>query len=248
MATLVHTGTQAQVTFANSITVSSPSATAGNKLILEVAWFDNTAIGAPESLSAPAGWTADWNPAGVWATIVGLGGKACTGYVVYSKTAAGGVESPVVAGPHTGQFFANGIITEWSGMGAYDSASSSSLTNNTAAASTTGVTTSNTGTLANANSTVFTGVAILCDAGLNPAGIAFSGSGGGAGWTTEISDQDTSSTIGTVTGHKVVAATTALGAVYTWTSDSTMISYQAAVVVYSDVSGSAPPGLIFVNP
>lgn len=229
MATLVHTGTQAQVSFGSSITVNSPSATAGNKLILEIGWFDHTVVGAAETLSAPAGWTADYNPPGFLANLPGFGNCSC-GYVVYSKIAAGGVESPVVSAPHAAQLFANAIITEWNGMGAHDTADSSSIVNNVTASATTGATVPNTGTLASANSTIFTGVTVLAGNGLNPAGIAFSG----GGWTTDVSDQDTGNTIGSLFGHKTVSVNTALGAVYTWTSDVTMAAIQASVVVFSD--------------
>lgn len=246
MATKVNTGTQAQVTAANSITTNSPSATVGNTLVLIVGWID-TFLSAATSITAPGGWSIAYNPT----SSCNAAGAPC-GFAVFYKTAAGGVESPVInepGGAHSG-FFANAIITEWSGMGSFDSAASSSsvLTNN-AAASTTGGTVPNTGTLANANSTVFTGVAIESGVGLANAAIAFSG----GGWTTEVSDQHTDTSVGSLFGDKVVSATTPIGAVYTWTSDSTMASFQAASMVFSDSSGGgavlAQCGrLIYVNP
>lgn len=227
MATKVATGTAATCSNAASLTVNSPSASAGNKLVLQIAWIDTFAASAVAP-TAPTGWSTAYGPSSAY------NGDA-VGYSVFYKTAAGGVESPVFNAPNGSgvQLYAKGIITEWSSMGSHDTADSSATTTNNSAASTTGVTVSNTGTLANANSTVFTGVAILSGAGLANAGIAFSG----GSWTTETSEQDTSSSVGMLVGDKVVSANTALGATYTWTSDSTMVAYQAAVVVFSDSGG-----------
>lgn len=229
MATLVNTGTQAQVTGASSITTNSPSAAGGNKLVLCISWVLGSDPGSAQTLTAPAGWTAAVNPTSAENT-----GGGPAGVAVFFKTAAGDVESPVINTPTgSSNFFANAIITEWSGMGSHDTADSSAISTNNTAASTTGVTVPNTGTLANANSTVFTLVAILCSSGMAAANIAFSG----GGWTTEVSDQHTDTSAGTLIGHKVVSATTALGAVYTWTTDSSMLCYQAIVVVFSDTGG-----------
>ena len=229
MATLINTGTQASCAAASSLSVVSPSATSGHTLVLQVSWVDTFAGGAI-ALSAPSGWTAALAPNSSY----NGGGTAC-GYGVFYKTAAGGVETAVVAEPsgvHTG-LYADGVITEWSGMGAYDSASSSAVLTNNSAASTTGCTVPNTGTLANANSTAFTGVALTCSTGSTNAGIAFSG----GSWTTEMSDQNTSASVGALAGHQVISSTAPLNAVYTWTSDASMSNFQAAVVVFSD-SGS----------
>lgn len=229
MATLVNTGTQAQVTAASSITVNSPSATAGNKLICQLAWLDAVASGPLAAPSAPAGWTRDYGPSSSNTTP----NTVTNGYAVYSKTAAGGIESPVFNTTGTaGQFYANAIITEWSGLGAHDTQDSTATVQSGSAASTTGVTVPNTGTLTASSGVAFTGVSISAGTGLANAGIAFSG----GGWTTTVSDQNTSTSVGSLFGHKTLASNAALGAVYTWTSDSTMFSYMASVVVYGDSS------------
>lgn len=237
MATKINTGTQASVTAANSITVNSASASAGNTLVLQLSWIDNNSATAT-TLTAPVGWTAAYNPTS------SANGAAC-GYAVFYKTASAGVNSATVNEPSgTGNFYANGIITEWSGMGTPDTAAmATSVLVNNAAASTTGATVPNTGTLANAASTIFTGVSILCGAGLNNATIAFSG----GSWTTEAQDQNTQTSVGTLFGDKVVAVSTALNAVYTWTSDSTMLCYQAAIVVFSDAGGVAGNQLAWIR-
>ena len=237
MATLVHTGSQSSVAGGASLSISSASAAASNTLVLQIAWLNatNATATAPGAI---AGWTLAYGPN--CATNTPLGPLSC-GYAVYYKTAAGGVETAVFNDPFGGptSLYAHGLITEWSGMGALDSASSSATTQNNAAAGTTGVTIPNTGTLANANSTVFTGVSIACGAGTASAGIAFSG----GSWTTEFSDQNTSTSVGALTGHKVVSSNSALNAVYAWNGDVSMACYQAAVVVFSDTgggSGTAP--------
>lgn len=226
MATLVHTGTQSQATNAASITTNSPSALAGNKLILQVSWLDTNA-GAPETLTAPAGWTADKNP-------TSFSNSGAGGYAEFSKTAAGGVESPVVASPFGSGMYANAIITEWSGMGAHDTADASAIITNSAAASSTGGTVANTGTLAAGSSVVFVGVSVYSGTGLANAAIAFSG----GGWTTLVSDQDTSASVGTLMGYKLVASNAALGAVFTWTGDATMKAFQGGITVFSDTAVS----------
>lgn len=232
MATLVNTGTQATVTAANSITVNSPSASASNTLVLLVSWVD-VASSSAQTLTAPAGWSVAYNPTGAF-------NNHSSGFAVFYKTAAGGIESPVINEP-TGanlNLYANGIITEWSGMGAFDSAASATSvdTFNTAASST-GRTVPNTGTLAASSSTVFTGASIFSGTGLANCAIAFSG----GGWTQEAIDVDTTASVGTLFGHKLVATTTALGAVYTWTSDATQFTSQEAIVVFSD-AGTATVG------
>lgn len=231
MATKVHTGTQAAVTAASLITINSPSATLGNKLILPIAWIDTSSPGAAKTPTTPVGWSVAYSVASAF------GASGAVGLSFYYKTAAGGVESPVFNTPGSaGGLFANGIITEWSGMGAFDAAASaSSVLINNAAGSTTGATIPNTGTLANANSTIFTGISILSGSGINPAGIAFSG----GAWTQEFKDDDTTSSVGTIVGDKVVSLATALNAVFGWTLDATMQAFQAAIVVFSD---AAPAG------
>ena len=229
MATLIHTGTQAQVTGASSITTNSPSASAGNTLVLCISWVLGSDPGSAQTLTAPTGWTAAVNPASAENAGGGPAGVAC-----FYKIAAGGVESPVINTPTgSGNFYANAIITEWSGMGSHDTADSSAITTNNSAASTTGATVPNTGTLANTNSTVFTMAALLAGTGLANASIALSG----GTWTTEASDQNTQTSVGTLIAHKTVSSNAALGAVYTWTSDSTLLCYQAIVVVFSDSGG-----------
>lgn len=121
-------------------------------------------------------------------------------------------------------------------MGVYDSAGGTANVSNNHAPSTTGVTIPNTGTLAAGSSTVFTSIAVGGNAGLNPANIAFSG----GSWNTLESQQDTGSTVGSLMGYKLVATNAALGAVYTWSSDPTMASYQGAVIVFSDGGGGGP--------
>lgn len=226
MATLVNTGTQAQTTAANSITTNSPSASAGNKLVLCISWVLGNDPGVAQTLTAPSGWTGDHNVAS--AENVGSG---VAGFAVFSKTAAGGVESPVINTPSgASNFYADAIITEWSGMGAHDTNDASALiTNNTGGAST-GTTVPNTGTLAAANNTVFSGLAMLSGTGLANANFAFSG----GGWTTELNDGNTNSSVGAIIGHKTVSSNTALGAVFTWTNDASILAFQAAVVVFND--------------
>jgi hypothetical protein len=233
MATLINTGSQSSVAAGASLTTNSPSATAGNALILQIAWLNaNTA-----STTAPGnitGWTKIYGPTAA----KNAGQNVVCGFALYTKTAAGGVESPVFPDPEGGtvDLYAHGIITEWSGMGAHDTQDASASSTNNSAASTTGATIPNTGTLTQANNTVFTGVAIAATTGLANAAIAFSG----GSWTTEFADQDTTASVGTLTGHKTVSANTALGAVYTWTSDASMLCYQGAVIVFSDAGGGPP--------
>lgn len=239
MASLINTGTQAQVTAANSITTNSPSATAGNKLVLCIGWVLGADAGSAQTLTAPSGWTADHNPAS--AENVG-GGPA--GWAVFSKTAAGGIESPVINTPTgSGNFYADSIITEWNGMGAHDSNDSSAIITDNAGGASSGTTVPNTGTLATANSTVFTGVAMLCGSGLANQNFAFSG----GSWNTLFNDGNTNASVGTLTGYKVVSTNAALGAVYTWTNDvpEGVLCFQASVVVFSDVVASTSQG--FVN-
>lgn len=226
MATLVNTGTQANVAAGLLLTTNSPSASAGNGLILQIGWLDAVA-GAAGTPPAPAGWSVGFAALSAFNT-------NSVGYSLFYKTATGGVESPVFTVPSGSTMYAHGIITEWSGMGALDPASTGAAATNSAAASTTGVTVPNTGTLANAKSTIFTGVAIGAGAGLPNAAIAFSG----GAWSTLISAQDTGASVGTLVGDKVVSSNAALGAVYTWTADATMRTYQAAVTVFSDLSNS----------
>lgn len=233
MATRVAAGTQSHCTGASSLTTSSPSATAGNKLILQVSWVLST--GGSATPGTISGWTKDYGPV---SSFNGTNGSA--GYAHYSKTAAGGVESPVFNSPDaSSNLYANAIITEWSGMGAHDTNdSTATITNNTGGTSS-GTTVPNTGTLANANSTVFTGLGFLSSVGLSNANFAFSG----GGWTTEAIDNDTGASAGSLMGSKTVSANTALGAVYTWSNtDATILCFQAAVVVYSD-SGAAATSL-----
>lgn len=235
MAIPVNTGTQAQVTGANSITTNSPSATLGNTLVLEISWVTSNDPGSAQTLTAPAGWAAPHNPPSAYNA-----GNGPAGYAVFSKTAAGGVESPVVNTPAgSGNFYANAIITEWSGMGTHDTADSSAIITDSVGGASAGTTVPNTGTLANANSTVFTGIAMLCSSGLANQNFQFSG----GGWTTDATDNNTATSVGTLLGHKVVSATTAVGAVITWTSDAGegVLCFQAAVVVFSDVGGGSFP-------
>lgn len=231
MATKVATGSRANVAAGSSVSPSSPAATAGNTLVLQVSFAD-TAGSIGESLSAPAGWSVARAPAAVTAAGIGVVGLAC-----FYKTAAGGVETPTINTPGgAGGFYANAVITEWSGLGAIDSAANaSSIVNNASAASTTGQTVPATGTLAAANSTAFTMLSVVCGSGLANAGIAL----GGTGWSTEAQDQNTSTSVGSYFADKSVAGTGSVNdAVFSWTSDATMAAYQAHVVVFSDVPAS----------
>jgi hypothetical protein len=244
MATLVNTGSQAQATGSSSLTINSPSATAGNTLVLIVSWILSS--GNAATPSAPSGWTAALAPASSGQG----GGMGAAGVAVFYKTAAGGTESPSFSSPDgSGNMYANAIITEWSGMGSHDTNDSSSIvTNNTGGAST-GTTVPNSGTLAAANSTVFTALAMLCGTGLANANFAVT-----SGYTSEATDNNTSSSAGTLIAHKTVSSNVAINAVYTWTSDVTILSFQAACVVFSDSGGGSfppvpePPIVHLMNP
>lgn len=229
--TRIAIGSQSTATGASSLTTNSPSATAGNLLVLEISWVNSSSDGTTKTPTAPAGWST---ALAIASAVNGSNGRA--GYSVFYKTAAGGVESPVMNDPSGGSvLYAHGIISEFPTGTTFDSsATSGANTTNNSAASTTGVTVPSTGTLASANSEVLTGVAIIAGTGISNAGIALSG----GGWTTDMSDQDTTSSVGAVQGYKAVAATTALDAVYTWTGDPSMFCYQAGIVVFS----GAPAG------
>lgn len=222
MATLVSTGTVASANGStSSVSVSSASATSGNKLVLEVSWGDG-GTATRNVLGTPTGWTADFAP-------LSFGNVVSGGYAVFSKTAAGGIEAASISAPSGLGLFAFARITEWSGMGAHDTADASAITTNNTGGASTGVTVPNTGTLTKANSTVFTGLALFSVSGLTNEGVAFSG----GSWTAGMANQNEANVV-TLTGLKTVSANTALNAVYTWTSDSGIVGYQAAVVVYSD--------------
>src|SRR6185369_8758478 len=127
---------------------------AGNTLILQIAWL-NANSGSTATAPAISGWTLVYGPT----TAKNAGANVICGFAQYSKTAAGGVESPVFTDPiSNNNLFAHGMITEWSSMGSHDTQDSSATSTNNSAASTTGATIPNTGTLTSANSTVFTGV------------------------------------------------------------------------------------------
>lgn len=235
--TRVAVGSQSTAAAATALTTSSPTASTGNLLVLEISWLTSTASGgAGLTPSAPAGWST---ALALLSSVSGTTGRA--GYSVFYKTAAGGVESPVFDNPDSpnANLYAHGIISELPSGSTFDStASAGANTTNNSAASTTGVTVPSTGTLAFGNSEIFTGAAIMAGTGLANAGIAFSG----GSWTTDMSDQDTTASVGALQGYKAVAVTTPLNAVYTWTSDSTTLCYQAGIVVFSTSAGGAPTG------
>lgn len=228
MATLVSTGSTATSNGSvTSVTVSSASAAVRNRLVLEISWGD-AGTATPYVLAAPVGWTPDFNPTSFGNIVTG-------GYAVFSKIAAGGVESATLNSGSGAGFFSFARITEWSGMAAHDTADTSALiTNNTGGAST-GVTVPNTGKLARQSSTVFTGLALFSVSGLANEGVAFSG----GSWTAGLSNQNEANVV-TLTGLKSVSSNTALNAVYTWTSDAGIVGFQAGVVVYSDAIPIAP--------
>ena len=227
MSNPIAVGTQAQ-TSAGSSVAPSITGTTGETLVALVSWIDVSSSTAT-ALSVPAGWTAAYNPTGFASVGNGRGGLAC-----FFKTAAGGSESCTINTPGSaGSFYANAILYRYAAGMTHDTADAPATTINNAAASTTGVTVPDTNTLSGANSAVLTGVSIFAGTGLANAAIAFSG----GSWTTDLSDQDTSVSVGSLFGHKSVSATTPLNAVYTWTSDASMFCYQAAVVVFSDAGG-----------
>lgn len=231
MTVPVHTGSVATTLGASPLTVVSPSATAGNKLVCQVAWVD-VGTGSAETLSVPSGWTADRNVASAF----NGGSLAASGYSVFSKTAAGGVENCVVASPGiAANFFASGVITEWpSTVGAHDTADATALVTVNAGASTTGATVPNTGTLGQANNVVLGGIIIAAGAGLTNAGIAIA-----SGFTTIAVDQNSSTDVSFLFAYKNVSSTAPTGAVDTWTSDSSMICAQSALTVYADAGAGS---------
>src|SRR5262249_44712089 len=97
----------------------------------------------------------------------------------------------------------------------------------------TGDTIPSTGTLAVSTSAVVACFAMLCGNGLSNANFAFSG----GSWNTRATDNATNISVGTIIGDKVVSATTAVNAVLTWTSDSSIVCYQGALMVISDTAG-----------
>lgn len=224
MATLVSTGTTATSNGSvTSVTVSSASAVAGNRLVLEICWGDG-GTGTSYVLGTPSGWTADANPTSFGNIVTG-------GYSVFSKIAAGGIESATFNSGSGLGFFSFARITEWSAMGIHDPADASAMVNNNTGGASTGVTVPNTGTLARSTSTVFTGLALFSVSGLANEGVAFSG----GSWTTGLSNQNEANVV-SLTGLKSVSSNAAVNAVYTWTSDAGIVGYQAEVVVYSDAA------------
>lgn len=238
MTAPVNTGSAAKAFGASPLTVVSPSATAGNKLVCTVVFAD-AGTGAAETLTAPGGWTADRAPASSFNS----GSNAAAGLAVFSKTAAGGVENCVVAFPGiAANTFSVGIITEWAstGLGSHDTADASCIVTNNAAAGSTGATIANSGTLANADSIVFCVVSIFAG-GISNAGVA------AAGFTTIYSEQDSSTDEATVIGYKAVAGTSPVGGAYTWTADGSMVCAQAILAIYADLGGVAAPTLTDVD-
>lgn len=245
MVTRVAIGSQSTVSGGASLTTSSPSATANNHLVLIVSWGLSVDPGSAQATPAITGWTQAQAPTSAYNSVGVPSGsnKLACGVAVYHKTAAGGVESPVFNAPDgSSNLFAHGIIIEYSTTGtwSYDSTASSSAvkTDNTGGSST-GTTVPNTGTLAQSDSAVVTVLALMAGTGLSNANFAFSG----GSWTTDATDNNTSTSVGTKIGDKVVSATTALGAVYTWTTDSTIVCFQAVTAVFSDTPNSTSVAL-----
>ena len=227
MATLANTGTKASTTAATKIIVSSPNATVGNTLIFQIGWVDST--GNAVTPTTPTNWSDGYKKL---SAAIG-DNSGCAGYSLFYKTASGGIENATFNNPGAGaSLYGTGIITEWSGMGVLDSASTGAEITNSTAASTTGMTVPNTGTLTNPNSTAFTGVGILSGTGTANANIAFNG----GSWNALFSSQNTATEEGSLAGDKVVAANSPIGAVYTWSADSSMHCFQGAVTVFSDAN------------
>lgn len=233
MTTRIAIGSVSSCAAAASLATNSPSATAGHLLVLEVSWGNGNGTSA-QAPGAITGWTLNVGPT------CAHGSGLCAGYAVYSKIAAGGVETPVFADPiGTNQLYAHGVITEWPSTCSFDStASSGAVSTNSAAASTTGVTVPTTGTLSQSQGFALAGVGLIAGAGLSNGALAFSG----GGWTTDITIQDTNADVGCLDGSKTLASNAAINAVFTWTSDSSMACYQAAIAMFADSAGGGGGG------
>lgn len=223
-ATEVASGTQASVQGASSIAASSPSATAGHKLVCSVAWLDVSSATAV-ILSVPSGWTADLNPTSMASPSNGRGGVAW-----FSKIAAGGIETCTVNSPGTsGGFYAEAKVTEWNGLGSHDTNDASGIITNNTGGTFSGTTVPNTGTLAASSSTVFTALSLFCSTGQANELIANSA------FTQDYVQQNSSATVGAYGGHEFVTSSAAVGSVFTWvTNDPSVLGFQAAICVYSD--------------
>lgn len=97
------------------------------------------------------------------------------------------------------------------------------------AASTTGGGTGTSATLAQANEAVFASLMMFAGTGLNPAGISTPAT---AGYTSQSVNQNTTTNLGAEFSYKEVSATTAVSGNWTWSADSTQLTWASLLVTY----------------
>jgi hypothetical protein len=235
-------GTTTKVTVSTGVSLTLNGVVAGSLLVFTVSYIDT----AQASSAAPA------NATDTGGTVsVGIEPNCCnqgTGSVIfYVPTAASGTHT-FAFNPfgHAGALYANATLEEWPG-GTYDTLDkTSSVTNNTAASST-GGNTGTTATLSAAAELVYIGLAIGAGNGVANAGISSPGTFvGGAGTSLQV-EQDTSSTVGSQTSYREVAANTAQQGSWTWTADGSMNETQQVLATFLKTTTARQPTLTLLG-
>lgn len=212
------------------------SVTAGNLVILTVAWAQQT-NGNPPTVS---GWSTAQAPAGL-SILAGAAWIGCA--IFYKENSAGGSEAPtIVPGASSTNCAISAQVQEHNGFpstGTLDVG-----TNNSAATGTSG-NTGTTGTTTSANEVVIAALSsgLASGATTSTAGISTPAS---SGYTSAGVRQDDTATGRTCEfSYKYVSSTGTQTASWTWTGSS---SYMAAIATFSQGGAAAPSIKINVRP
>lgn len=228
--------TKVQSTTASGAAVTSQQialsgVTAGNTLILTVTYVD-IAVGTSSAPATPIDSNGTVSTGIAPACQVNNGGSGAAVY--YVPNCAAGTHT-FTANPfnNANQLYCELTLAEWSGLTAapLDKTSSSG---SSSAASTTGGNTGTTATLTQANELVYAALSLYAGTGLANAGISTPAT---TGYTSLVAIQSTNTTVGTEVSYKEVAATTGQSAAWTWTSDSSMFTWQAAIATFLETGG-----------
>lgn len=239
MSYFVQSGSWASVFGGTTITPTLTGVGAGNLLILELHWQQDSGLTTAPATPTNEAWALPTGgaPAGVASKGVSSYRTGCAVY--YLQNASTGSHSAVITCT-TGGVMSARIHEFNSGFtsGSFDKLSSGSAagTSNSAGGST-----GTTGTLANANSIVF---ATVTGPGLN--GVAAMGITDAAGYTSVGSQQHSDNSICSGTSYHIVTTTTAVSASWTWTGATG--EYEALVVAFKANAPVTPPKITSISP
>lgn len=218
----------------SSQSISLTSVTAGNCLILLISYADVSQLSAATP-AVPTDSNGTVSTAINPTSQINAGNLSAAGVeIFYVQNCNAGTHSFTINPfSHAAALYIESSLTEWNVLTATPIDKSTSNGSNSAASTTTG-NTGTTATLSQASELEVSVVNLLSATGLANAGI----SDPPATWTKIYAAQNTSTSVGAQASYKEAGVTTGQITTWTWNSDATQLTWQAAIATFMETAST----------